>query len=58
MGTTGTILEKVYYEVIAKYNIEVIQPSEDIPFNVSNFGDAGQTSDFASGVCSIVTMNI
>ncbi|WBU89784.1 aspartate/glutamate racemase family protein [Cellulophaga omnivescoria] len=30
LGTTGTILAKVYPDVLAKYNIEVIQPSEDI----------------------------
>ena len=30
LGTTGTILAKVYPEVLARYNIEVIQPSEDI----------------------------
>ncbi|WP_339708285.1 amino acid racemase [uncultured Kriegella sp.] len=30
LGTTGTILAKVYPEVLSRYNIEVIQPSEDI----------------------------
>lgn len=30
LGTTGTILAKVYPEVLSKYNIEVIQPSTDI----------------------------
>ncbi|MDP2524485.1 aspartate/glutamate racemase family protein [Maribacter dokdonensis] len=30
LGTTGTILAKVYPEVLTKYGIEVIQPSEDI----------------------------
>ncbi|WP_324027278.1 aspartate/glutamate racemase family protein [Maribacter sp. BPC-D8] len=30
LGTTGTILAKVYPEVLAKYNIEVIQQSDDI----------------------------
>ena len=30
LGTTGTISTKVYPDVLAKYNIEVIQPSEDI----------------------------
>ncbi len=30
LGTTGTILAKVYPEVFSKYDIEVIQPSEDI----------------------------
>jgi aspartate racemase len=30
LGTTGTILAKVYPEVLARYHIEVIQPSEDI----------------------------
>jgi aspartate racemase len=30
LGTTGTILAKVYPEILSKHNIEVIQPSEEI----------------------------